>query len=113
MFYGDTFKVECPSGSGDMLHLGEVAEEIQHRIQHIFAEDADGQRAYNGGNSLLNNHPNWREYIFFHEYFDADTGRGLGASHQLGWTGLVAKIIHDTGVSCRLPGTPRTPSTQA
>lgn len=113
MFYGDSFKVECPTGSGDYMHLGHVAEEIQHRLQHIFARDDDGRRACNGGNELLNNDPHWRDYVFFHEFFHGDDGSGLGASHQTGWTGLIAKLINDTGVNCRLPHTPRTPSVAA
>ena len=113
MYYGDTLKVECPTGSGELMHLGHVAEEIQHRVQHIFALDEDGRRATNGGNNMLDHDINFRDYIQFHEFFHSDTGRGLGASHQLGWTGLVAKLIHDTGISCRLPNTPRTPVTAA
>ncbi|ODQ50643.1 hypothetical protein SAICODRAFT_9608 [Saitoella complicata NRRL Y-17804] len=113
MYYGDTLKVECPKGSGEFMHLGHVAEEIQHRIQHIFAKDDEGRRACNAGNEMKDFDPYWSELVPFHEYFEADTGRGLGAEHQCGWTGLVAKLIHDTGMSCRLPKTPRTPSTAA
>ncbi|OJD33295.1 glycoside hydrolase family 63 [Diplodia corticola] len=113
MFYGNTFKVECPTGSGDEMHLGHVAEEIQHRLQHLFARGDDGRRAINAGNEMLDYDPNWKDYMWFHEFFDGDTGRGLGASHQCGWTGLIAKMIHDTGIRCRLPQTPRTPSTAA
>ncbi|KAI9826168.1 MAG: hypothetical protein M1819_007424 [Sarea resinae] len=111
MFYGDTLKIECPTGSGDYMHLGHVAEEIQHRLQHLFVRGDDGRRAVNAGNDMLDYDPHWKDYMWFHEFFDADTGRGLGASHQCGWTGLIAKIIHDTGINCRLPQTPRTPST--
>ncbi|KAF2089915.1 glycoside hydrolase family 63 protein-like protein [Saccharata proteae CBS 121410] len=113
MFYGNSLQVECPVGSGDMMHLGHVAEEIQHRLQHLFARGDDGRRAINAGNEMLDYDPNWKDYMWFHEFFDGDTGRGLGASHQCGWTGLIAKMIHDTGVRCRLPQTPRTPSTAA
>ncbi|KAF4535791.1 Glycoside hydrolase family 63 [Lasiodiplodia theobromae] len=113
MFYGNTFKIECPTGSGDEMHLGHVAEEIQHRLQHLFARGDDGRRAINAGNEMLDYDPNWKDYMWFHEFFDGDTGRGLGASHQCGWTGLIAKMIHDTGIRCRLPQTPRTPSTTA
>jgi len=110
MFYGDNFKVECPTGSGDFMHLGRVAEEIQHRLQHLFVRNDDGRRAINAGNDMLDYDPNWRDYMWFYEFFDGDTGRGLGASHQCGWTGLIAKMIHDTGINCRLPQTPRTPT---
>ncbi|KAK3686523.1 hypothetical protein LTR37_019731 [Vermiconidia calcicola] len=113
MFYGSTFKVECPTGSGEYMHLGHVAEEIQHRLQHLMATDDHGKRAMNNGNTMLDNDPHWKDYMFFYEFFDGDTGRGLGASHQCGWTGLMAKMIHDTGVNCRLPQTPRTPASAA
>ena len=113
MFYGSSFKVECPTGSGDFMHLGQVAEELQHRLQHIFSRDDDGRRACNAGVDMLDHDPNWRDHVFFHEFFHGDDGRGLGASHQTGWTGLIAKMIHDSGVNCRLPHTPRTPSTAA
>lgn len=113
MFYGDSFKVECPTGSGDYMHLGHVAEELQHRLQHIFARGDDGRRACNASNNKLDFDPNWRDYLWFHEFFHSDTGAGLGASHQTGWTGLIAKMIHDSGINCRLPQTPRTPGTAA
>lgn len=113
MFYGNNFKIECPTGSGDYMHLGHVAEELQHRLQHLFVRGDDGRRAINDGNEMLDYDPNWKDYLWFHEFFDGDTGRGLGASHQCGWTGLIAKMIHDTGVSYRLPQTPRTPTTAA
>ncbi|RYO82210.1 hypothetical protein DL766_006839 [Monosporascus sp. MC13-8B] len=110
LFYGQKFKVECPTGSGYYMHLGHVSEEIQHRLQHLFARGDDGRRSINGGSDLLDFDPNWKDYLWFHEFFDGDTGRGLGATHQCGWTGLIARMIHDTGVSCRLPQTPRTPT---
>jgi hypothetical protein len=113
MFYGETLKVECPTGSGEYMHLGHVAEEIQHRLQHLFSRDEQGRRAINGGNDMLDWNPNWREYLWFHEFFHADEGTGLGSSHQTGWTGLIAKMIHDSGLNCRLPHTPRTPSVAA
>ncbi|KAF2446805.1 hypothetical protein P171DRAFT_429754 [Karstenula rhodostoma CBS 690.94] len=113
LYYGNNLKVECPTGSGDYMHLGHVAEELQHRLQHLFARNDEGERAVNDGNQMLNFDPNWKDYLWFHEFFDGDTGRGLGASHQCGWTGLVAKMIHDTGMTCRLPQTPRTPTAAA
>ncbi|KAJ5735010.1 uncharacterized protein N7483_000135 [Penicillium malachiteum] len=109
MFYGDSFQIECPTGSGDYMHLGHVAEELQHRMQHLFARNDEGRRACNGSNDLLDFDEHWKDYMWFNEFFDGDTGRGLGTSHQCGWTGLIAKIIHDTGINCRLPQTPRSP----
>ncbi|KFY21526.1 hypothetical protein V493_07339 [Pseudogymnoascus sp. VKM F-4281 (FW-2241)] len=111
MFYGQSLQVECPTGSGEFMHLGHVAEEIQHRLQHLFARADDGRRAINDGNDTLDYDPYWKDNLWFYEFFDGDSGRGLGATHQCGWTGLIARMIHDTGVSCRLPQTPRTPST--
>lgn len=113
MFYGDDFKVECPTGSGEFMHLGHVAEEIQHRLQHIFAQNEHGRRACNAGHDMLDFNPHWCNNLWFHEFFHADDGRGLGASHQTGWTGLVAKLIHDSGINCRVPQTPRTPGAAA
>ncbi|PHH83110.1 hypothetical protein CDD82_3520 [Ophiocordyceps australis] len=110
LFYGPEFQVECPTGSGDYMHLGKVAEEIQHRLQHLFSRTDDGRRSVNAGNNLLDFDEYWKDHVWFYEFFDGDTGRGLGASHQCGWTGLIARMIHDTGVNCRLPQTPRTPS---
>jgi hypothetical protein len=73
---------------------------------HIFIRDEKGQRAYNSGYRRQDHDPNFRDHVLFFEYFDGDSGRGIGASHQTGWTGLIAKIIQDTGAECRLPGTP-------
>ncbi|RKF63229.1 Uncharacterized protein OnM2_027059 [Erysiphe neolycopersici] len=111
IFYGPEFEVECPTGSGDLMHLGRVSEEIQHRIVHLMARGDNGRRAINDKNDILDFDENWKDNLWFYEFFDGDSGRGLGASHQCGWTGLIARIIHDTGVNCRLPQTPRTPST--
>lgn len=91
------------------MNLVGVAEEIQHRIIHIFGRDMEGRRATNGGNPKLDHDPHFRDYVWFYEFFHADNGRGLGASHQTGWSGLVAYHILQSGVSCRLPKTPRTP----
>ncbi|MCJ1472212.1 hypothetical protein MMC13_000859 [Lambiella insularis] len=113
MFYGKSLQVECPTGSGDYMHLGHIAEELQHRLQHLFVRGDDGRRAVNDGNDMLDYDPHWKDYLWFYEFFDGDTGRGLGATHQCGWSGLIAKMIHDTGINCRLPQTPRTPSTAA
>jgi hypothetical protein len=97
LFYGQELQVECPVGSGDYMHLGHVSEEIQHRLQHLFARGDDGRRSINGGSDLLDFDPNWKDYLWFYEFFDGDNGRGLGATHQCGWTGLIARMIHDTG----------------
>lgn len=108
-YYGDEVQVECPTGSGDFMNLANVAEEIQHRVIHIFGRDVEGKRAANGGNTKLDRDPHFRDYVWFYEYFHADTGSGLGASHQTGWSGLVAYHILQSGASCRLPKTPKTP----
>ncbi|KAF5351655.1 hypothetical protein D9756_007739 [Leucocoprinus leucothites] len=108
-YYGDDLQVECPTGSGYYMNLASVAEEIQHRIIHIFGRDLEGHRATNGGNSKLDYDPHFRDYVWFYEFFHADSGKGLGASHQTGWSGLVAYHILQSGVSCRLPRTPKTP----
>jgi hypothetical protein len=97
LFYGDELKVECPTGSGDMCSLANVSTEIQHRLQHMFTRGEDGRRSINGGNDLLDFDEHWKDYLWFYEFFDGDTGRGLGATHQCGWTGLIARMIHDTG----------------
>ncbi|KAK4228465.1 Six-hairpin glycosidase-like protein [Podospora fimiseda] len=110
LFFGQDLQVECPVGSGDYMHLGHVSEEIQHRLQHLFARRDDGRRSINGENDVLDFDPHWKDYLWYYEFFDGDSGRGLGATHQCGWTGLIARMIHDTGVNCRLPQTPRTPS---
>lgn len=110
LYYGSEFKVECPVGSGEYLNLAQVAEELEHRLIHLFVPDADGKRAafYGKHSDLLSKNEHFKDLIPFFEYFDGDTGRGLGASHQCGWTSLIAKWVHDTGVSCvRLPRTPR------
>jgi len=112
-FYGQDFKVECPTGSGDQMTLANVADEIQHRIIHIFARDHEGVRAANGGSEKMNKDPHFRDHVLFHEFFHADNGKGLGASHQCGWTGLVAWFIWQSGHSARMPRTPRTPRTTA
>ncbi|KAI0256189.1 Six-hairpin glycosidase-like protein [Lactifluus subvellereus] len=112
-YYGDELQVECPTGSGEYMNLLQVAEEIQHRIIHIFGRDIHGRRAFNGGNQKLDFDPFFRDYVWFFEYFHGDDGRGLGASHQTGWSGLVAYHILQSGASCRLPKTPRTPRSLA
>jgi len=93
LYYGDNFKVECPTGSGRMMNLFEVAKEIADRLTGIFLRDADGRRPVYGGAEKFQSDPHWRDHILFYEYFHGDNGAGLGASHQTGWTGLVAKFI--------------------
>jgi hypothetical protein len=90
-FYGDDFKVECPTGSGKYMTLFEVAKEINRRLASMFLRDANGRRPVYGGTKKFQEDPHWRDYILFYEYFHGDNGAGLGASHQTGWTGLVAR----------------------
>jgi hypothetical protein len=92
-YYGDDFTVECPTGSGRYCTLDEVADELSQRLIRLFTRDAAGHRPFNGPHPLLQTDPHWRDYILFHEFFHGDSGVGLGASHQTGWTGLVAKLI--------------------
>jgi hypothetical protein len=94
-FYGDGLRVECPTGSGRMATLNEVASELRRRLTSIFLRDADGRRTVYNGYEKLQTDPRFKDYIWFHEYFDGDNGRGVGASHQTGWTGLVANLIDE------------------
>jgi hypothetical protein len=96
-YYTDDFKVQCPTGSGHYLTLREVADELSGRLIQIFTRDHHNRRAVLGGNETLQRDPHWRDLIPFHEYFNGDTGAGVGASHQTGWTGLVAKLLHQQG----------------
>jgi len=93
LYYGDNFKIECPTGSGKMMNLFEVSREISERIIRIFLRDGQGRRPVYGGTEKFQTDPNWRDYLLFYEYFHGDNGAGLGASHQTGWTGTVAKGI--------------------
>jgi hypothetical protein len=92
-FYGDDFKVECPTGSGNYMTLFEVSREITRRLGSIFLRDENGQRPLYGGTKKFQDDPHWRDYILFYEYFHGDNGAGLGASHQTGWTGIVARML--------------------
>jgi len=92
-FYGDEFKVECPTGSGQYMTLFEVARELARRLSAIFLRDNDGKRPVYGGTKKFQEDPYWRDYILFYEYFHGDNGAGLGASHQTGWTGLIARML--------------------
>ena len=93
LYYGDGFRIECPTGSGRMMNLFQVSQEIARRLTSIFLRDEHGRRPVYGGTEKFQSDPHWRDYILFHEYFHGDNGAGLGASHQTGWTGLVATLI--------------------
>jgi Mannosylglycerate hydrolase MGH1-like glycoside hydrolase domain len=93
-YYGDAFLVECPTGSGRKMTLYQVAEEIGRRLASIFLRDKDGRRPVYGGTRKFQEDPQWRDYLLFYEYFHGDNGAGLGAGHQTGWTGIVARILH-------------------
>ncbi len=99
MFYGDDFTVECPTGSGRQMTLYQVAEEISNRLAAIFLRNEQGQRPVFGGAAKFQEDPHWRDHILFYEYFHGDNGAGLGASHQTGWTGLVAKLMQLFGAA--------------
>jgi hypothetical protein len=92
-FYGDDFTVECPTGSGNRMTLFEVAREITRRLASMFLRDANGRRPVYGGTAKFHDDPHWRDFILFYEYFHGDNGAGLGASHQTGWTGVVARLM--------------------
>jgi hypothetical protein len=92
-FYGDSYRVEFPTGSGNLMTLWDVATELSNRLIALFLPDADGERPFNGGVEKLQRDPNFRDRLLYYEYFHGDNGAGLGASHQTGWTGLVAKLI--------------------
>jgi hypothetical protein len=98
LYYGPDFEVECPTGSGCMLNLFEVAQEIGGRLAQLFLRDSDGRRAVFGQQARFQTDPHFKDYIPFYEFFHADTGAGLGASHQTGWTGVVARIIQMFGM---------------
>jgi hypothetical protein len=92
-YYGDDFKIECPTGSGQFATINQVAHELGVRLSRLFLRDASGRRPVFGHYEKLQRDPHFRDYIPFHEYFHGDTGHGLGASHQTGWTGLIAKLL--------------------
>jgi hypothetical protein len=93
IYYGDDFKIEYPTGSGKLLTLSEISSELTKRLSAIFLRNANGVRPVFGENEKMQNDPHFRDYIHFHEYFNGDTGKGLGASHQTGWTGLIGKLL--------------------
>jgi Glycosyl hydrolase family 63 C-terminal domain len=92
-YYGDGFQVECPTGSGRKMNLYEIAQELSHRLVSTFLRDKDGRRPVYAKVDKFQNDPYWRDLILFYEYFNGDTGEGVGASHQTGWTGTAAKLI--------------------
>jgi hypothetical protein len=94
LYYGDDFTVECPTGSGRQRNLYQVAEEIANRLGNIFLKNKDGRRPVYGEARKFQTDPHWRDCVLFYEYFHGDNGAGLGASHQTGWTGLIARIMH-------------------
>jgi mannosylglycerate hydrolase MGH1-like protein len=96
-YYGDSFKVECPTGSGKVMNLFEVAAEIGKRLTSIFLRDESGRRPVFGGAEKFQNDPHWRDYLLFYEYFHGDNGAGIGASHQTGWSGLAGSFVHFFG----------------
>jgi hypothetical protein len=96
-YYGDNFKIECPTGSGKLMNLYEVAQEITNRLTRIFLRDEAGRRPVFGGAEKFQRDPHWRDLLLFYEYFHGDNGAGLGASHQTGWTGVIAGLIEIFG----------------
>jgi hypothetical protein len=96
-YYGDEFRIECPTGSGRLMTLLEVKQEIARRLLHIFLRNNEGQRAVYGGAHKFQSDPNWKDLLLFYEYFHGDNGAGVGASHQTGWTGTIAMIVQMLG----------------
>jgi hypothetical protein len=96
-YYGNEFKVECPTGSGHYATLWEVAEEISRRLTRLFLPSQDGRRAVHGKQDRYRDDPHWKNLVLFYEFFNGDDGSGVGASHQTGWTGLVGKLLQQNG----------------
>jgi hypothetical protein len=94
-FYGDSLEVECPVGSGQLMNLTQVAEELSLRLSRLFLPDQSGRRPCHGADDRYADDPHWRDLVLFHEYFHADSGRGVGASHQTGWTALITALLQD------------------
>jgi hypothetical protein len=94
LYYGEGFIIECPTGSGRKMNLYQVAEELARRLSSIFLRGKDGRRPVYGGTAKFQQDPHWRDYLLFYEYFHGNNGAGLGASHQTGWTGLIARAMH-------------------
>jgi hypothetical protein len=98
LYYGDSFRIECPTGSGHMMNLFEVTMEIARRLNRIFLRDEKGRRPVYGDTEKFQTDPHWRDLVLFYEYFHGDNGAGIGAGHQTGWTGLAAKLIQMVNV---------------
>jgi hypothetical protein len=111
-FYGDTLTVECPSGSGNRLTLRGVALELATRLTRLFLPDRTGARPCHGDDARYRDDPHWKELVLFHEYFHAETGRGVGASHQTGWTALVASLLESLAGSRAEDARPQAPRTR-
>ena len=103
-YYGDRFKIECPTGSGREMNLLEVTGEIGRRLTRTFTRDEHGRRPVYGGTETFQSDPHWRDLLLFFEYFHGDNGAGIGASHQTGWTGTVATLLAMTDVLRADPG---------
>jgi hypothetical protein len=100
-YYGEAFTVECPTGSGHFMTLSDIADELAARLTRVFLRDErSGRRAVLGDNDYVQNDPHWRDYVPFHEFFHGETGAGLGAAHQTGWTALVALLLQYGGRVC-------------
>ena len=98
-FYGDSLTVECPTGSGRMATLGDVAQELASRLTKIFLPDESGHRPCHGGDQRYAHNPSWRDLVLYYEHFHGDNGRGLGASHQTGWTALITRCLEKTAAN--------------
>ena len=98
-FFADGTKIQCPTGSGNKMHLGHVSEELERRLSSLFVPDANGRRPCHGTSTRYANDPHFRDLVLFHEYFHGDNGKGLGASHQTGWTALAANLIERAATS--------------
>jgi hypothetical protein len=96
-YLGDDFKIECPTGSGQFMTLWEVSQELSRRLTRTFLKDESGRRPVHGRADRYRDDPHWRDLALFYEYFHGDDGSGVGASHQTGWTGLVAKLLQQSG----------------
>jgi len=97
-YFGDELTIECPTGSGKLMNLWEVGDEITYRLSRIFLRGPDGRRPVYGGTTKFQSDPHWRDLILFYEYFHGDNGAGLGASHQTGWTGLIAWLMKSVSI---------------
>jgi hypothetical protein len=96
-YLGPDFKVECPAGSGSVMTLWEVSQELSRRLSSVFLRDQTGLRPVHGTSEKFQYDPHWKDLILFYEYFHGESGRGVGASHQTGWTGIVAKLLQQSG----------------